>query len=193
VVHKWEVGSIKLVFYDPGVVGVPVVVSPAIGQAVINICEKPGRLQIRGRVLAPPDPYEAERLVSRISQHLEAVGNGSILAVSRYDGDLSGGVIFQAMERTLYMVPDYLALAELYAPVDTFVPETVHFPAAVPPEDELLSHPDHTHRFAPDLCGVHNYIPLFRNHIAPRALSKVRSLFSFIARVSPHYAVKHMN
>jgi hypothetical protein len=190
---KREVGSIKLVFYDPGVVGVPVVISPPERQAVIDIRKKPGRLQVRGRVLAPPDPYKAVRLMGRIAQHLEAVGNGGIFAVSRYDGDLSGGVVFQTVKRTLDMVFNYLALAELYAPVDTLVPEAVHLPSAVPPEDKLLSHPDHTHRFAPDLGGVHNYIPLPRNHIATAASDNIPSLFNSIARVSPHYAVKCMN
>jgi len=165
VVDKREVGSIELVFYDPGVVGIPVVISPTVGQAIINICEKPGRLQVPRRVLPPPDPYKAVRLVGRIAQDLKAVGYRSIFAIGRYDHDLAGGVIFQAVKGTLDMVSDYFALAELYAAVDTFVPKTVHFPAAVPPEDKPFSHPDHAHRFAFDLGGVHNYIPLFRNHI----------------------------
>jgi hypothetical protein len=169
---KREVGSIELVFYNPGVVGIPVVISPAVGQAIINICKKPGRLQVRGRVFAPPDPYKAIRLVGRIAQNLKAVGDRSISGICRYDRDLAGGVIFQAVKRTLDMVSDYFALAELYAPVDTFVPKTVHFPAAVPPEDELFPHPHRAHRFVFDLRGVHNYIPLLRNHITLTALGK---------------------
>jgi len=165
VVDKGKVGSIELVFYDPGVVGVPVIIGSAVGQAIINICEKSGRLQVRGRVFAPPHPYEAVRLVGRIAQDLKAVGDRSIFTIGRYDRDLSRGVIFQAVKRALDMVSDYFALAELYAPVDTFVPKTVHFPTTVPPEDKLFSHPDHTHRLVFDLRGVHNYIPLFRNHI----------------------------
>jgi len=172
VVDKGKVGSIKLVFYDPGIVGIPVIINPAVGQAIINICKKPGRLQVPGRVLTPPDPYKAVCLISRIAQDLKAVGDRSIFAIGRYDGDLSRGAIFQTVKRTLDMVSDYLALAELYAPVDTFVPKTVHFPAVVPPEDEFFSHPDHSHRFVSDLGGVHNYIPLLRNHIAPVVLNK---------------------
>ena len=70
------------------------------------------------------------------------------------------------------MVSDYFALAELYAAVDTFIPKAVNFPAAVPPEDELFSHPDHANRLVFDLCGIHNYIPLFRYHIASATLNK---------------------
>jgi len=172
VVDKGKVGSIELVFYHPGIVGIPVIVGPAVGQAIIDICEKPRRLQVPGRVLAPPDPYEAVFLISSIAQDLKAAGDSSISAIGRYDGDLAGGVIFQAVKRALDMVSNYLALAELYATVYTFITKTVHFPAAVPPEDELFSHPDHAHRFVSDLGGVHNYIPLLRNHIAPATLNK---------------------
>ena len=44
VVDKGQVGSIKLVLDDPGVMSIPVIISPTIGQAVINICEESGRL-----------------------------------------------------------------------------------------------------------------------------------------------------
>jgi len=60
------------------------------------------------------------------------------------------------------MVSDYLAFAELHTPVDAFVSKTVHFPAAIPPEDEFLPHPDHTHRSVPNLGGVHNYGIIYR-------------------------------
>jgi hypothetical protein len=70
------------------------------------------------------------------------------------------------------MVSNYLTLAELHTPVGTFVQKTAHFPSAVSPEDEFLSHPDHTHWFVSNLGGIHNYIPLLRNHIAPRGLEQ---------------------
>ena len=105
-------------------------------------------------------------LIGRIAQDLKAVRDRSILAIGRYDRNSSGGLIFETVKRTLDMVSDYFALAELHTPVGTFVPETAHFAACIPPEDELLSHPDHTHRFVSDLGRICNYIPLLRNHIA---------------------------
>jgi len=164
-VDKRQVSNIKLVLYDPGVVGIPVIISPAIGQAVVNIRKEPGRLQVPGRVFAPPDPDKAVCLIGRIAQDLKAVRDRDTFAIGRYDCNLSGGVIFQTVKRTPDMVSDYLALAELYTPMDTFVPETAHFPAAIPPEDEFLSHPDHAHRSVSDLGGVHNHVPLLRNHV----------------------------
>jgi hypothetical protein len=171
-------------------VGIPVIVSPAVGQAIIDICKKPGRLQVPWRLLTPPDPYEAVLLISRITHNLKTFGHRIIYAIGRNDGDLAGGVIFQAVKRALDMVSDYLALAELYAPVDTFVPKTIHFPAAVPPEDELFSHPDHTHRFISDLGGVHNYIPLFRNHMTPARLRIKSDLYSPLWLAYQHIITK---
>jgi hypothetical protein len=165
VVDKGEVGNIKLVLYDPRVMSVPVVVDPAVGQALVDICKEPGRLQVFGRVFPPPDPDKAVGLTSRIAQDPKAVSNRGILAICRYDSDLSGGIIFQTMKRTLNMASDYLALAELHAPVNTLVPKAADFPMTVPPEDEFLSQSDHPDGFASNLGGVHNYVPLLGNHM----------------------------
>jgi hypothetical protein len=89
--------------------------------------------------------------VGRITQDLKAIRDSSSSAIGRYNGNLPRRLIFKAMEGALDMVSDYLAFAQLNTPVGTFVAKTVHFPAAISPEDKFLSHPDNAHWFISNL------------------------------------------
>jgi len=82
---------------------------------------------------------------------LKALRDRSVFTVSWYDAHLTRRLVFKAMKRALDMVPDYLAFAQLHTPVGAFVPKAVHFPRAVSPEDEFLSHPDNADRLISNL------------------------------------------
>jgi hypothetical protein len=64
------------------------------------------------------------------------------------------------------MVSGHLTFTQLHTPVGAFVSKAAHFTIAIPPEDELLSHPDNTHRSISELGRIHDNIPLLRNHVA---------------------------
>ncbi len=82
--NKGQVGSIKLVFDDTGLVGLPVIVNSAKGQGSIKVIKEPRKGQVFRRVFTPPDPDKAVGFISRIAHYLESIRHSDAFSVGGY-------------------------------------------------------------------------------------------------------------
>ncbi len=62
VVHKWQVHAVELIFYNPGIMGFPVIRNSGVLRIFRNIVEEFRDLR-RWRLAAIPHPYKAMRFI----------------------------------------------------------------------------------------------------------------------------------
>ncbi len=131
VMDKREMDYIELIFYDPGVVGMPGVGDLSVAHAGVQVVKERGLGRV-GFFIPPPDPDKTLVLVDGVAYTLELLRHGGVFSIGGDEGDTSATVIAEAVKRTLYPILDELSLAQGGPPVGTLVGDAVQAGVVTP-------------------------------------------------------------